>query len=172
MIKRSILLVWSTVAVLMSGCGDAGNGSDSNVSGPSAGGASVIGSLSGSEDIGAYLQEDAWNKITLDLEKFEFDRESQPRTYEIEMLFEKNKVTALADCQYITASYRLRDDEITFSRVSAPKPALDLPTCKDFEDAESAVSNFFVYSYDVKTNKQNEVVFEGTDIETSVTLKR
>ncbi len=172
MIKRSMLIAWSTVVVLMSGCGSSGDGFDSNSTGPSSGGDKVIGSLSGSKDIGAYLEEDTWSKITLDLEKFQYDRESSQRTYDIEMRFEKNKVTVLADCQYISASYRLRDDEITFSRVSAPKPALDLPSCKDFEDAENAVSNFFVYSYIVQANKQSEVVFEGTDIETSVTLNR
>ena len=168
MIKRS-MLVWSTVVVLFSGCGES---TADGVAGPSTGGDKVIGSLSGSEDVGAFLQERSWNKITLDLEKFQYDKKSRQRTYDMEMLFEKRKVTVLADCQYVSASYRLKDDEIIFSRVSAPRPALDLPSCKDSEDAESAVSNFFTYSYVVKANKQSEVVFEGTDIETSVTLKR
>lgn len=173
MIKRNIFIAWSAVVVLMGGCGGSlGGGSDSNGTGPSVGGAKIIGSLSGSEDIAKYLQESSWSKITLDLEKFQFDRDSRQKSYDIEMLFEKKKVTVLADCQYVSASYRVKDDEITFSRVSAPRPALDLPSCKDFEDAENAVSNFFVYSYIVKANKQSEVVFEGTDIETSVTLKR
>ena len=171
MIKQSLFFVASLW--MLSGCGAPSNSINDGSKGPS-NGSSGLGSMSEDMDmdVGEYLKEKSWKGISLDLDKFLYDRKGSTKRYEIEMSFGDKRVDVLADCYYVSANYRLKEDEITFSRVSSPRPAIDLPSCKEFIDAENAVSNFFEYGYTVTVNKQNEVKFESTDIEASVVLDR
>ncbi len=173
MIKKLFSLSFiGVVLLLLSGCGSNSIDNGEATKGPSSGGSKTIGSLSGSEDIAAYLEKRKWTGISIDLNKYLYDTASRAKTYTIEMRFVKGKVDVLADCSIITARYRIKDDEITFSRISSPKPAIDNPSCREFKDADNAISAFFSSGYVVNAKTADEAMLEATDIETSVTLTR
>ena len=176
MMKKSMAI--GVIVTLMLGCG---GGSDRTTDGTQTGekrqgvssangGDKTFGSFSEGEDI--VLVDTNWKSLTLDLDKFLYDNKGRQKSYDVEMRFGTRKVDVLADCYLISAQYKLRDGEISFSKVSAPKPAIDIPTCREFANADNAVSAFFNYTYTVSAPKNGTTLFEGTDIETSVTLKR
>jgi heat shock protein HslJ len=173
MIKEVISVLLLITTLFFSGCNSGANTTATDSSaGPSSGSEQSIGSMSGGEDISAYLEDDRWTSITLDLDKYLYDTQGSTRAYSVEMDFKEGKVTVLADCNHITASYKIKEDRISFSRVSSPKPAIDLPTCTEFKDADNAVVALFSSEYVVKPRTLDELVLEATDIETSVTLTR
>jgi len=174
MLKKITVTLLSATILLMSGCGSTGDSIPTSTVGPSSGSgdSNGLGGLSGNEDIAAFLEESAWTSITMDLDKFLFDTTGKTSDYDIQMTFKDGVVTALADCNIVTASYKINDNEMTFYRVSAPKPAIDYPTCQEFQDAENAVSSFFSSDYFVSANKQTEVSLESMEIDASVVLTR
>jgi hypothetical protein len=173
MIKQVTTSLLLATVLFLSGCNSGSNSATTeNGAGPSSAAAQTIGSMSGGEDISAYLEDDTWSNIELDLDTYLYDIEGEKKVYNLEMTFAEGKVTVLADCSYITARYKIKEDELSFSKVSSPKPALDLPTCTEFKDADDAVIALFSSDYKVKPYTRDEVILEATDIETSVTLKR
>ena len=173
MIKTTTTFLLLSV-LLFSACSSSTSNNDNEESskGPSTNSGQTLGSMSGSEDINAYLKKSSWKSVTLDLDKYLYDTKGTSKTYKMQMEFTDGKVTVLADCNYITARYKVRDDELTFSRISSPKPALDAPTCQGYKDADNAVLAFFSADYTVSPRTQNELSLQAIDIETSVTLKR
>ena len=172
MIKKSIGALLLIALLFMGGCSSSSVEGGEGVQGPSSGEDRGVGSLSGSEDIDTYLEGDTWETIEIDLDLYLYATKSTKKSYKMQMDFVNNKVTVLADCYNITASYRIKDDEISFSRVSSPKPAIDNPTCREFKGAENAVSAFFTSDYFVSKKTNKELTFEALDIEATVTLKR
>ena len=175
MIKKKSALLLVVASLMMSGCGSTGGGDDNNSTGPSANGANsqkAIGSQNLSEDIKASLEKKSWNSLALDLDIYLYDTKKRVKSYPVTMDFKDGKVTALADCYIVTAKYRVKEDELSFTRVSSPKSDIDNPRCKEFKGAENAVSSFFSSNYIVNTSSENSVTFEATDIEAEVILKR
>lgn len=172
MIRKITRALLFATLLFMGGCSSSSVEIGEDVQGPSSGDDRIVGSLGGSEDIATYLEKSGWETIEIDLDQYLYATKSTQKSYKMQMDFESNKVTVLADCYIITASYRVKDEEISFSRVSSPKPAIDNPTCREFKDAENAVSAFFTSDYVVTANTEKEVTFEALDIEATVTLKR
>ncbi len=172
MIKKGTVGLLLTALFLMGGCSGSSVDSGENVQGPSSEDSKAVGSLSGSEDITTYLESSEWETIEIDLDQYLYGTTGTEKSYKMQMNFESAKVTALADCYIISASYRIKDDEILFSRVSSPKPAIDNPTCSEFKDAENAVSAFFSSDYIVTGSTSKMLIFEALDIEATVTLER
>ncbi len=168
MIRESTVALLLLTSFLLSGCDSSVNTERAGVN--TGGSEREIGSMSGTEDIGGYLEESSWSSIELDLDRYLYDREGAKKSYKISMDFKDGKVSALADCFEITARYRVSGDEVIFSRVSAPKPAIG--ACQSSFNADEAVSNFFTSSYTIDTKTQKMATFKATDIDTTVTLKR
>lgn len=172
MIRKSTGALLLTALFFLAGCSSSSVEIGEDVQGPSSGDSRTFGSLSGSEDISSHLESREWKSIEIDLDQYFYATEGSLKTYEMEMNFESGKVTVLADCYNITASYRIKEDEISFSRVSSPKPAIDNSTCREFKGAENAVSAFFTSDYILKASAEKEVTFESLNYEATVTLKR
>ena len=172
MIKNATTLLLLGALTFLGGCSSSVDTKSQSTNGPSSNSGGTLGSMSGSEDIKAYLEESGWKSVSLDLDKYLYDMKGSTKSYTMQMDFKDGKVTALADCNIITARYKVKDDEVSFSRVSSPKPALDIPTCKEFKDADKAVSAFFSSDYSVTPRTQNELSLTALDVDTSVTLKR
>ena len=173
MIKKKSALLLVVASLMMSGCGS--TGSDDNRAGPSVNGANsqkAIGSQNLSEDVKSNLEKKSWNTLALDLDMYLYDTKKRVKSYPVTMDFKDGKVTALADCYVVTAKYRVKEDELSFTRVSSPKSDIDNPRCKEFKGADHAVSAFFSSDYIVNTSSENSVTFESTDIEAEVILKR
>ncbi len=172
--KNSIVLGLTAALLWMSGCNSsATSGSDSNTTGPNTvGSGKTFGSLSGSEDVGAILKEKTWTSLKMDLDKYLYDTTGSVRTYKMQMDFTDTKVNILADCYILSATYKIKDNALYFSRVSSPKPDLDNASCNEFENAENAAAAFLTSDYDITTTASDELVLQATDVETSATLKR
>lgn len=156
----------------MSGCSSSSDTNNGDVQGPSSADSKTFDSLSEITDMAAHLEESSWSSIEIDLDRYFYGTKGSDKVYKIQMDFSDGKVTALADCYLISASYRIKDDEISFSRISSPKPAIDNPTCKSFEDADDAVSAFFSSDYFMTASSSKTVTFEALDVEATVTLNR
>lgn len=114
-----------------------------------------------------------WTKIETDIRAF-YENDNYPSAragYTIIMTFDRRKVTAYADCQRVTANYRINGKEITFRDV-AIAPAIELATCIESEYADDAVIALFENSFEVKKMTEKEAVLEAIDFDTEVVLKR
>ena len=169
MIKRVTVVLSMMALLLMSGCSSSVGG-DKDAKGPSSGGDRTVGSLSGGET-GVLLEGKSYNSIEIDLMKYLRDIDDRKKSYTLEMSFKENKVLVEADCYDITARYKLKGDELSFTRVSSPV-TVNRATCKGFKDADNAVLAFFSSDYTILDNKEDTITLEATDLDASVTLKR
>ncbi len=170
MIKSTFVTLCMTGLLMMSGCSS--NSLDSNTKGPSSGDGKTVGSLSGGESAIPSIEGEEWSTIEIDLMHYLRGTKDRIKPYTIKMTFEGKEVLAEADCYTITARYKLRDDELSFSKVSSPK-SVDRASCRGYRDADEAVLAFFTSDYTIlKSSNPKAVVLEATDLDTSVTLKR
>ncbi len=162
---------------LLQGCGGSTSSSGGNISVTSANGGTGTGlqTLSTEKtDLKSYLEEKAFNEIVCNISKLYNDATGYPETmqkYAVQMHFAKKEVLVYADCQKITANYKVRDDALSFSNISIA-PAVELASCQEYEYADDAVLGFFENSYTVEKIRKNEIVLEADEIDTSVVLKR
>jgi heat shock protein HslJ len=125
------------------------------------------------ENIQTLLTVAPWTKIEANIQAF-YENGNYPsdrESYTIFMTFDKRTVTAYADCQKVTAKYRLNGKDITFNDLSIA-PAIDLPTCVESEFADDAVAALFENSFKVTKITQKEALFEALDFDTNIVLKR
>ncbi len=170
MMKRTTVTLWMVALLLMSGCSSSSTENLESTSGPSAGDGRVVASLNGGET-GISLEGKSWTSIEIDLMKYLRGTSDREKSYKIEMMFEESTVLVEADCYDITARYKFKDDELSFSRVSSPT-TVNRATCSGFKDADNAVLAFFSSDYTVSNSTQNSMTLEATDLDASVTLKR
>ncbi len=155
----------------MSGCSSSSTESIDGAKGPSSGEDRGVGSLSEGEG-SVSIEGKKWTSIEMDLEKYLRGTNDRKKSYEIEMNFEGNTVLVEADCYNISARYKLKDAELSFSRVSSPT-TVDRATCSGFKDADNAVLAFLSSDYTISPDStQKVIILEATDLDTSVTLKR
>ncbi|RUM66056.1 MAG: hypothetical protein DSZ06_03985 [Sulfurospirillum sp.] len=154
--------------IVLSGCdGDVEYGSGSMSSNDS----KKIGSLSGGEDLQELLRAKKWDHITIDLDQYRYQRSSNPKSYDIDMNFGTKTVEGLANCQRFSANYRVKDDELSFSRVHF-EPASDLAVCKEYPYADEAVNTFFSDSFILHGVNNNKLSLESQEYETTIILTR
>lgn len=123
-------------------------------------------------DLKELLTEAVWKEMVIDLDKFYQTTISRvEQSYLIEMLFEKSKVTAYADCFKLTAKYKIDDKELSFSRTTY-EPAMDLATCQQSKDADQAVYQLFSNTFEATKIDKDEIIFYSDEFETEIKLKR
>ncbi len=119
-----------------------------------------------------FLQKTSWKKIRADVSHFYLNNNFPTLSeYTIDMKFEKRVVTAYADCQKITANYKLRDEEISFSNISIA-PAVELATCIESQYADDAVLAFFENDFLLEGVDQSKARFSALDFDTVIELYR
>lgn len=113
-----------------------------------------------------------WSKIETSIQTF-YENDNYPTrgSYTIAMTFDKRNVTAYADCQKVTAGYRIDGKEIRF-RDASIAPAINLPTCIESKYADDAVLALFENSFEVIKMTEKEAVLQAIDFDTEVVLKR
>ena len=124
-------------------------------------------------DLHTFLMQKNWKSIKTDIFAF-YGSSNLPatvHTYTIDMMFAKKSVTAYADCQKVTANYKVNGKEIAFSKVSVA-PAIELATCTESEYADDAVIALFENSFEVTKMTEKEVTLEAVDFDTTVVLGR
>ncbi len=149
--------------------------SDRGVSIKAGGGAdSGLSTLSDAQlDPHVVLMTGSWHRIEMPVAAF-YENSIYPtasHSYAIDMHFGESTVTAYADCQKVTAHYRISDKEIAFSKASIA-PAVDLATCEESEFADDAVMALFENSFTIEKVLPKEVVLHSEDFDTQVKLKR
>ncbi len=125
------------------------------------------------QDIKTVLTDRPWREIVVDISAF-YESNTFPksaRSYTVALQFGEKEVRAYADCQKITAHYKIEDKSISFSKRSIG-PAIELASCVESEYADDAVWAFFENSFRVETIDDHEAVFDADDFDTSVTLRR
>ncbi len=125
------------------------------------------------KDLRKVLREERWKAITCDLKRLDSESWDMPgiRRYSIDMRFGEREVVAYADCQRLTARYRVEGKKLSFSQ-SRIAPAIDLASCKEFEYADDAVWAFFENSYTLRSADEEALIFDAQEVETTVTLHR
>ncbi len=119
-----------------------------------------------------FLQKFSWKKIKADVSQFYLnDNFPTLNEYTVEMKFEKRVVTAYADCQKITANYKLRDSRISFSNISIA-PAVELATCIESQYADDAVLAFFENDFLIEHIEQSKAKFSALDFDALIELYR
>ncbi len=143
----------------------------------SAGSGSVEESLTtlalNEDNIQTLLRLTPWTKIETDVQAF-YESGNYPETmqsYSIVMTFDTRTVSAYADCQKVTARYRLDGKDISFYDAEIA-PAVDLPACVESEYADDAVLALFENSFEVVNMTEDEMVLQAFDFDTQVILKR
>jgi hypothetical protein len=124
-------------------------------------------------DISAFVMKEKWKSIKIDISAF-YESSNLPsvqHTYTIDMQFAKKSVVAYADCQKVSANYKIVGKEISFSKVSVA-PAIELATCIESEYADDAVLTLFENSFEVTKITEKEVVLDALDFDTNIVLKR
>ena len=176
--KQSIAGILFIVLNLFYGCGGTvSGGDDSGVtikSGTADTASNALGTLSlGSADIQKELQAKPWEEIDMDISAFyENDLYSAgEKRYPITLSFRNKRIVAYADCQKITANYKIEAKRISFSRLSVA-PAIDLASCVESEHADDAVIALFENSFTIKNITEREALLEAEDFDTTVVLKR
>ncbi|MCH9813742.1 MAG: hypothetical protein K0U47_07340 [Epsilonproteobacteria bacterium] len=123
-------------------------------------------------DLDKIVSQKKWSNMEIDLDQFyqtPFSTVKKP--YRIEMEFKEQKVTAYADCQKLTASYKIADKTLSFSKLSYA-PAVDVASCIESEDADQAVYQFFNHTYETIETSAKAVTFQANEVEAKVTLTR
>lgn len=158
--------------LLFSGCG-ASSGSGNNISVTSGSNDDTLGTLSiENRDLKETLTAKNWKTLTMDLDQFYTTAISTTiKTYKIDMNIENGKVTAYADCQKLTARYKIDDNVISFSKVGYGID-LDHASCQQSEDADQAVYEFLYNSFEVTKINEDEITFQSEDFDVEVVLKR
>jgi len=162
---------------LFQGCGSSTSSSNGSINVASVESGSDTGLQTLSEEnrnLQDALQKSEWKEIVCNVSKLYNDAAGYPevmQNYSIQMQFSQKEVLAYADCQKITARYKVREDEISFSEI-AIAPAIELASCQEFEYADDAVLGFFENSYTLQTIRKNEIVLEADTVDTSVILKQ
>ena len=158
--------------LMMSGCSSNSVDGAASSKGPSSGDSKSVGSLSGGENTTPSIEGEKWTSIEIDLNKFLRGESDRVKPYKIGMFFDGNHVDVEADCYNITARYKLKDGELSFSRISSPK-SVDRASCQGFEHAADAVLAFFSSDYSVlDSSTPKAIALEATDLDAAVTLKR
>ncbi len=124
-------------------------------------------------DIHAFLMEENWKSIKVDISAF-YESSNLPsvqHAYSIDMQFTKKSVVAYADCQKVSANYKIIGKEISFSKISVA-PAIELATCIESEYADNAVLTLFENSFEVMKITEKEAVLDALDFDTQIVLKR
>ncbi len=122
-------------------------------------------------DLKQTLASDRWTKITMNLSRFNSINPSYyQKSYLIELDFEDGKLTAYADCQKLTARYKISDNDISFSKITYNPD--DKAFCQQSEDADQAIYEFLNNSFEATDIQQDEITFKADDFDTEVTLKR
>lgn len=167
--KKTVLII---LLLLFSGCGSS-NGSDGTISVTSSTDDDTLSTLSTQNfDFKETLSDKNWEEITMDLDEFYTTSISTiNKTYQIDMSFKDGEVIAYADCQKLTARYKISDKEISFSKVIY-KPAIELASCEEFEDADQAVYEFLNNSFEASKIKKDEITFQADDFDAEIVLKR
>lgn len=167
--KKIILIV---LLFLFSGCGTS-SGSSDTILVTSGSNDDELSTLSTEDiDLKETLSSENWKEITMDLDKFyNTSIITVNKTYKIDMSFKNGEVLAYADCKKLTARYKIRDYEISFSRINY-EADLDHATCQQSEYADQAVNNFLNNSFEAIKIKEDEVTFKSDDFDAEVILKR
>ncbi|HIP02132.1 MAG TPA: META domain-containing protein [Campylobacterales bacterium] len=165
---KKIILTISLLFLI--GCGSS-NGQDGTISVNLGSDDNALGTLSTQNmDLKETLSGENWEEITMDLDQFYTTSISTVnKTYKIDMGFKDGKVTAYADCQKLTARYKISDKEISFSRVSY-EADLDHAFCQQSEDADEAVNQFLNNSFEAIRIKEDEITFQSDDFDAEVIL--
>jgi len=165
---REIVKVGLLLASLafMSGCGENGSIRGGVMSSSDQ---KTMGSLSGEEDLSEILSAKSWKSVEIDLERFRYTNDSNMKTYSVDMEFSGKKVSGVANCQNFSANYKVRGDELSFSKVHFELTSL--ASCKGVFDADEAVNSFFSSTYTLSGASASKVVLESSDLETTVTLR-
>lgn len=166
--KKTIL----TISLLfLVGCGSS-NGKDGTITVTSGEKEDKLGTLSTEKlDLGEALLGEKWIKLTTNLDKFYATTISDYVNYEIEMSFKDNEVVAYADCKKLTARYKIRDNELSFSKVTYNSDP-DHASCKPSEDADQAVNQFLSNSFEATKINQNQITFKADDFDVELILER
>ncbi|RUM62972.1 MAG: hypothetical protein DSZ05_09350 [Sulfurospirillum sp.] len=172
-ITLSILLMTANLFV---GCG--GNtsfgGGDVSITSATGDRSDKLGTLSlNSQDIKKVLEAKPWKRMKADVASFYENSiySTGMKSYPVDITFQGKRVVAYADCQRITANYKIEGKNITFSKLSV-SPAIELASCVESEFADDAVIVFFENSFSVKTATEKSVLFEAEDFDTTITLER
>ncbi len=165
---RFTMSLFVSTLVLFSGCGSSSVRDGAKMS---SGDDRDMGSLTIDDNLSLkkLLKGRTFRALDMDLDKFVNDEKGNVKLYEVDMTFHNNSVEALADCQIVKAKYRVSNDELSFSKISM-RPATELPSCKESEDADEAVYNFFRNSYTLKNSSESSIKLYSEDVESEVTL--
>ncbi len=165
-------IILTILLLLFSGCGTS-SGTDGTILVTSGKNDDALGTLSTQQlDLKETLTSENWKEITIDLDKFYTTSISTVnKTYQIDMSFKDGEVVAYADCQKLTARYKISDQEISFSRVSY-EADLDHAICQQSEDADQAVNQFLNNSFEASEIKEDEITFISDDFDAEVILRR
>ncbi len=126
-----------------------------------------------SQDIQAVLIKGVWKSIDINIASF-YENNNLPRykkKYKINMVFQDHKVVAYADCQKITAKYKIKDKTISFSNATIA-PAIELPSCQQFEYADDALLAFVSNVFEVKEISEKKALLSAPDFDTDVLISR
>jgi len=171
--KKLLIISLSLLSLAYVGCGTAhgSNGDITITSGEKS--SDKLGTLSVEDlDLKQTLTKESYKEITMDIDKFVLTPISTVnKPYKIDISFKNGKVLAYADCQKITARYKVSDKALSFSQVSYA-PAVKLATCIEVEDADQAVDQFLKGSYEAQKITEDEIVFASDDVDANVVLKR
>jgi heat shock protein HslJ len=122
-------------------------------------------------DLKQTLVSDRWTNITMNLSRFNsINPTYYQKSYLIELDFEDGKLTAYADCQKLTARYKISDNDILFSKITYN--ADDKAFCQPSEDADQALYEFLNNSFEATDIQKDEITFKADYFDTEVTLKR
>jgi hypothetical protein len=152
--------------IYFSGCGSDSREYEGTLS---SGSSKSMGALSGDEDLSSILKEKNYSKIDIDIDKYKYNIDSGMKSYEMDMVFEDRKVTGLADCNRFSANYKVKDDELSFSKIHF-ELASDLATCKGFLGADEAINAFLSSTYTVAGASGDKIILDSVDFDTSVML--
>lgn len=169
--KKTYAISLILLALLTTGCNNSTTLSDDT----------VITAGSQNNDLETLSKEDLdlkqtliskkWTKITMNLSKFNSINLSYfQKSYLIELDFQDGKLTAYADCQKLTARYKISDKDISFSKITYK--ADDKVFCQPSEDADQAIYEFLNNSFEATSIEKDEISFKADYFDTEVTLKR
>ena len=176
--KQSIAGILFIALNLFYGCGGTvSGGDDSGVtikSGTADTMSNALGTLSlSSADIRKELQSKPWREIEMDISAF-YENSlygAGEKRYPVTLSFQNKRIVAYADCQKITANYKVEAKRISFSRFSVA-PAIDLASCVESEHADDAVIALLENSFTIKNITERQASLEAEDFDTTVDLRR
>jgi hypothetical protein len=165
-------IILTGLLLFLVGCGSS-SGQNGTITVNSGSNDDTLGTLSTQGmDLKETLLGKNWEEITMDLDQFYTTSISTVnKTYKMDMSFKDGEIIAYADCQKLTARYKISDKEISFSRISY-EADLDHASCQQSEDADQAVNQFLNNSFEASKIKEDEITFISDDFDAEVILKR